>query len=93
MDRTATAEPEEDKEEAAAIREVVSIAGVRLAERAVPVECYACPEEAMAGGALSVDATPLEPGELCVCALDSTGSDAPATGEQCAPQLCDQLTN
>ena len=34
MDRTATAEPEEDKEEAAAIREVVSIAGVRLAERA-----------------------------------------------------------
>ena len=35
MDRTATAEPEEDKEEAAAIREVVSIAGVRLAERAL----------------------------------------------------------
>ena len=66
MDRTATAEPEEDKEEAAAIREVVSIAGVRLAERAVPVECYACPEEAMTGGALSVDATPLEPGEF-VC--------------------------
>ena len=65
-DRTRAAMAEEDEEEAAAMAEVIGLAGVQVAAGAVPVECFACPAEAMSDGVPSVDEEELQPGEL-VC--------------------------